>query len=324
MRIIFIGSGDLAVPTLTALHASAYQITCVITQPDRPSGRGRRLTSTPVKCAALDLQLPVLSVTNINDPACVDHLRAQQAAVGVVIAFGQKIGPVALAAMPGGCINLHPSLLPKYRGAAPIPWAIMSGESRTGVTVFKLIDRMDAGAILTTVETLIGKTETAAELTARLADLGYGAMKEALELFEHDRVPEGTAQNDAVATTAPKFNKQDGWVGFDGPADHIVHRINGLWPWPGAACCFLSADGSREEIVTLARAGTVSQVPIDTSPGVIEDGLRVAAGEGAFEVLEIKPQSGKLMSWFSYVNGRRVRSGDRLVPIDRRPSQGAI
>lgn len=323
MRIIFIGSGDVAVPTLNALHASDHEIACVITQPDRPSGRGRRLTATPVKCAALDLRVPVFSVKNINDSASVDNLRSQEATVEVVIAFGQKIGPGALAATPGGCINLHPSLLPKYRGAAPVPWTIIRGESRTGVTVFKLVDRMDAGPILTTVETTIGETETADELLARLAHLGCGAMMEALHLFDDGHVPEGTAQHDASATNAPKFSKQDGCVRFDESADEIVHRVNGLWSWPGATCRFLSADGKRDELVTLARAKMAGEAAHRTPPGIIGDDLHVSARNGTFEILEIKPHSGKLMSWSSYVNGRRVRSGDRFAPIVRSPSTGA-
>ena len=316
MRIAFIGSGDVAVPALTALNDSSHEIACVITQPDRPGGRGRKLTPTPVKRAASDLHLPVWSVPNINEPTGVERLRSQRAAVGVVIAFGQKIGPDLLAALPGGCINLHPSLLPRYRGAAPVPWAIIRGESKTGVTVFKLVERMDAGPILTTIETPIGPTETAAELTARLADLGPAAVLNALELFADGSLPQGTPQDHAQATTAPKFRKQDGRIAFDRPAHQLVQLINGLWSWPGAACRYQPADQSRNEPVTLARARTATHTPPDAAPGVITHDLTVSALHDAVEILEIKPQSGKLMSWSAFVNGRHVRPGDRFLPLD--------
>lgn len=315
MRIVLIASGDFAIPTLRALHTASYDIRCVITQPDRPTGRGRHMLSTPVKRCALELGLQVLEAADINHNDITGGVRAFGAVVGLVIAFGQKIGPVLRSAMPGGCINLHASLLPKYRGAAPFQWAIIRGESVTGVTVFKLVNRMDAGPILGTLETPIAETETATELHDRLAELGPAAVMDALNLFADGNVPNGTPQDDALATTAPKFKKTDGRIDFAVPANVLAGRINGLWSWPGAVCRFLSADKSRNETVTIVRAKVAHLESKSGDPGILNEHLHVGCVDGSLELLEIKPQSGKRMPWPAYVNGRHVRPGDRLVPV---------
>ncbi|MEE9296147.1 MAG: methionyl-tRNA formyltransferase [Phycisphaerae bacterium] len=315
MRIMVIAAGDFALPTLGALHQSTHKIPLVITQPDRRSGRGRRLTPTPVNRLAGELGLCVVTASNVNETDVVERVAACRADVGVVIDFGQKIGPAFRNAIRGGCVNLHASLLPAYRGAAPFQWAIMRGERSSGVTVFKLVDRMDAGPILTARTTTIGQTETADELHDRLADLGPAAVIDALEQFEGGCVPQGVPQDDRQATTAPKLKKQDGRVDFAAAAATVVRRICGLWSWPGAACRFQSADGSRNEVVTLARAKIVERAAPHGEPGVLTENLHVAAADAVIEILEIKPQSGKLMPWGAYVNGRHVKPADRFVPI---------
>lgn len=316
MRVLFIASGEFACPTLTALHQASVDICCVITQPDRPTGRGRHLSPTPVKRCALELGLPVMEAPDINDQGIIEHVGSAKAVVGVVVAFGQKIGPLFRSTMPGGCINLHASLLPRNRGAAPFQWAVIRGEPVTGVTVFKLTDRMDAGPILKTVETPIGETETASELHDRLSEMGPGAVADALDLFADGNIPDGTPQDDALATKAPKFKKDDGRIRFAEPADVLARRINGLWSWPGAVCRFLSADASRDEVVTLARAKAIGSESPSGRFGYLNEQLHVAASPGHVEILEIKPQSGKLMSWQAFANGRHVRPGDRLVPVE--------
>lgn len=315
MRIVFIGSGDFALPTLRSLHAAGHEIPCVITQPDRPSGRGRRLTPTPVKRVAAELRLETVATVNINDTDLVADIRAHQVEVGVVVAFGQKISQAFRDAMPGGCINLHASLLPKYRGAAPFQWAVINGEKTTGVTVFKLVDRMDAGPILHSIETPIGETETAAELHDRLAELGPAAVRDALSLFAGRTPPDGTTQDDAQATPAPKLKKEDGRIRFDESAAVLAQRINGLWSWPGATCRLVSADGARDETVILARARASDTTGSEGEPATLNEDLHVTTSDGSLEVIEIKPASGKRMSWSAYVNGRQVRPGDRFVPM---------
>lgn len=315
MRIIFLGSGDFAIPTLKALHDAGHDIPLIITQPDRGSGRGRRTTPTPVKQAALELELPVVATNDVNEPALIERVQSDQPVVGVVVAFGQRIGQAFRSTIPGGCINLHASLLPNYRGAAPYQWAVIHGAPITGVTVFKIVQRMDAGPILTQEETPISEMETAAELHDRLAQLGPAAVADALQLFEGGQVPTGKPQDDAQATKAPKLAKHDGRFDFARPAAELVNFIHGMWSWPGACCRFVSADGVRNEGVTIARARAVDQQAV-ADPGTLNDQLQVAAGTGMIEILEIKPESGKLMNWPDYVNGRHVQPADRFAPLN--------
>ncbi len=316
MRILFVGSGAFALPTLDWLKSSEHEIAAVVTQPARPSGRGKRVARTPVGAVAEDAGLKVISPENINDPAVVEELRSFNAVVAVTIAFGQLLKPPVLAALPGGFINLHASLLPKYRGAAPINWAIIGGEEKTGVTVFRIDRRMDAGPILTSRWTYIKPEETASELHDRLAGIGVDAMKAALPMFEDGADPPGEPQDDAAATRAPKLSKADGAIDFSQPAGDVARRILGLWSWPAASARF-EADDGRWENVQLARArvAETDEVP-DIEPGELDDRRYVAAGGGFVEILEIKPASGKVMTWREYVNGRHVSAGDRFVTAE--------
>ncbi|HNQ21492.1 MAG TPA: methionyl-tRNA formyltransferase [Phycisphaerae bacterium] len=316
MRLVFFASGEFAVPTLRRLAAGDDEVALVITQPAREGGRGRKPIPTPVRTWADDLKLPVLEAENVNAAEAVARLRELRAFLGVVVAFGQKLGPELLGAFPAGCINLHASLLPKYRGAAPINWAIVRGEERTGVTVFRLTQRMDAGPILTSRWTLIKPEETAGELHDRLAGVGVDAMLGALELFADGVIPAGTPQDDSQATVAPKLSKRDGWVRFDRPAMEIIRHICGMTPWPGAAARFEAADG-RWEQVALVRARPAETPDAPTGdPGSIDARRYVAAADRYLELLELKPSSGRTMTWQDYVNGRHVQAGDRFQPPD--------
>ncbi len=315
MRVVFIASGDFAIPTLRALLASSHDIACVVTQPDRPAGRGRRVVSTPVKRFAAEAGLDVLASDNVNAPGFIDDVQRRGATLGLVIAFGQKLGEPFRSAFSGGCVNLHASLLPLYRGAAPYQWAIIRGESETGVTVFKLVDRMDAGPVLTRVRTAIGESETAEMLHDRLANLGPEAVFDALAMYADGEVPPGIPQDDSEATSAPKFTKADGELSFDAPAEQLVREINGLWSWPGARCRFVAADGTRDESVTLAQARLVPATQGMTSPGSVTSERHVAATGGAVEIIQIKPKGGRRMSWQAFSNGRHVAPGDRFCSI---------
>jgi methionyl-tRNA formyltransferase len=231
MRLIFLGSGAFAQPTLRWLAASEHEIVRVITQPARGSGRGRRVTRTPVQALAEELNLPVSAFEDINAPEVVTDLRALNASLGVVIAFGQRIGKELRESLPGGFINLHASLLPKYRGAAPINWAIIRREELTGCTVFRIVGPMDAGPILARDVTEIKPLETAGELHDRLAEIGVNTVQKALELFSGGHVPEGTPQLESEASKAPKLSKGDGLVDFGDEAGTVTARIHGLTPW---------------------------------------------------------------------------------------------
>lgn len=312
MRLLFFGSGEFGVPTLRNLQQN-HEIAAVVTQPDRPSGRGRKLTPTPVSEWARELGLEVMAVEDVNEPTVVRQLLDHQAELGVVLAFGQKIGPEFRDGIPGGCINAHASLLPKYRGAAPVQWALIRGERETGVTVFKLVHRMDAGPILATRRTSPKPEETADELHDRLAGIAVDAVRGALELYAADPNPPGEPQDDAAATKAPKLRKEDGFLEFAKPAVELAHFICGMWDWPGARCGFSGGRESKGEEVVIARARVAEGLAADLPPGRLDSRLLLATGDGMLELLEIKPAGGRLMTWPDFVNGRHVRPGDRFT-----------
>jgi methionyl-tRNA formyltransferase len=317
MRIVFLASGEFAQPTLRWLAQSGHDVPLVITQPARASGRGRRVTRTPAQALADELGIPVLAVEDVNAADVEARIQALDARLGLVVAFGQKIGPALLGSLPGGCVNLHASLLPKYRGAAPIHWAIVGGETKTGCTVFRIVERMDAGPILAQDETPIGEMETAGELHDRLAELGVQTAQKALDQFEGGRIPAGTPQDHARRTLAPKLKKADGLIRFDCPAAKVVRHIHGMTPWPGAVARFEAQDGRWEDVaITRTRViadGGPGAGALD--PGTIGEHRYVAAADGWIEVLEVKPSFGRTMTWGDYVNGRHVAAGDRMVTI---------
>jgi methionyl-tRNA formyltransferase len=311
MRLIFLGSGEFAVPTLEWLAQSEHEVALVLTQPDRPSGRGRKSNPTPVKAAALKLGLDVRALPDVNDKAIVDDLLRLDVRLGLVIAFGQKIGPAILGGLPAGCINLHGSLLPKYRGAAPIHRAILGGESETGLTVFRLVERMDAGPIFAETRVEIHPEETAGELNDRLALMGPDIMGRVLTEFEGEAEPQGIVQNEDEASKAPKLKKSDGFLNFDRPAKQIVTQILGLSPWPGASCIFAPQSRGKRENVLLTRARGCNE-SVSYPAGTITDDLRIATGSGTLELLEIKPSGARNMFFKDFVNGRHVQPGDRF------------
>jgi methionyl-tRNA formyltransferase len=192
MRILFLGSGEFALPTFRSIREDNHQIVTLVTQPDKVRGRGRRTSPTPVKAAALEAGVPVLTPPDVNAPEVVDQIRSLNADLAYAAAFGQKIGPELLEAFPAGIINLHASLLPALRGAGPIQWSIINGDRNTGVTVFRIVEKMDAGPILVQRQTAIGPDETADELHDRLARIGCDAAREALKALEADPALPGT------------------------------------------------------------------------------------------------------------------------------------
>lgn len=313
MRIVFLGSGVFAEPTLRWLAESDHDVPLVVTQPARAAGRGRRLTRTPVQAVAEELGFEMLAAENVNAPEHVERLRSIGAHVGLVIAFGQKLSDELLATAPAGYVNLHASLLPKYRGAAPINWAIIGGEERSGCTVFRIVKRMDAGPILVSRWTAIKPEETAGELHDRLAGIGIDAVQAALAQHEGGAIPDGEPQNDAEATLAPKLKKSDGLIDFAKPASAVAGHICGMTPWPGATTRYESQEGRWEDVAILRARPIENPSPAIIEPGTIDERRYVAAASGFVEILEIKPSSGRVMSWPEYVNGRHVAAGDTFV-----------
>ena len=269
---------------------------------------------TPIHMAADTLKLRHIQTEDVNalELAAVFG----PAEIGVVAAFGQKIGGAILAALPRGCINIHGSLLPKYRGAAPFQRAVINGEETTGVTVFQLNERWDAGAIWGQRSTPISDAETADELHDRLAELGAGLIVEVLAA-----IADGTArpieQDPAQATRAPKLSKADGTVDWSQPARTIVRRIHGLWSWPAAACMFVSHRGKQERVLLIraAVADAITTPAADSPPGSFCTDLTVQAAAGRVCLLEVQPAGGKRMPFTAFANGRRIAPPDRLLPV---------
>lgn len=313
MRLIFLGSGAFAEPALRWLAGSEHEIALVVTQPSKGSGRGRRTARTPVGAVASELGFEVLGVEDVNEPSFVDRVRSLDVDAGLVIAFGQMLGAEFRETTPGGYLNLHASLLPKYRGAAPINWAIARGERETGCTVFRIVQRMDAGPVLITRSTDIKPQETAGELHDRLATIGVDAIKATIALYADDSCPAGSPQDDQQATRAPKLKKSDGAIDFDLGAAEVVNHIHAMTPWPGATTRFESTTGRWENVtITRARYAEAGSEP-GLNPGAVDERLFVAARGGAIEIIDIKPSSGRLMTWGEYVNGRHVVAGDCFV-----------
>lgn len=337
MRIVLFASGEFALPTLLALGEAPlrdrHDIVAVVTQPDRPAGRGKAAKPTPVRIAAQAMGLPVHAIQNVNDESFIGRLRELHGDLGLVIAFGQKITAPVCELFTHQCVNLHASLLPAYRGAAPFQWAVINGEKRTGVTVFELVDRMDAGPIYAQLETPIQENERACELHDRLAVLGIDAVLATLEMLERKPPVQPAPQDDAKATRAPKLSKTGGYIRFDQPTEKLVNHINGLWSWPGATCEYAPRNGSPIRVtiahakVAPIRAATVSEQSHTTGqstetlqsanfiPGTFNEALHVATIDGWIEILEIQPQGKRVMAFRDFVNGRHVQSGDRLNSI---------
>lgn len=313
MRLVYFGSGEFGCPTLTRLAQSRHDLLQVVTQPARPAGRGKKLLPTPIADQAARLGLNVVESADVNTPDFVAGIGPLEPDLLVIIAFGQKIGS-ELINLPGcRAINLHGSLLPAYRGAAPINWAIINGETRTGVTIIEINEVWDAGAMLGTAALEIDPLETAGELHDRLALLGPDLMLDVI-----DRLEAGTltpvAQDHRRACRAPKLTKQDAAIDWNQPADALQRRIRGMWPWPGAYTHVQHRDQADRQRIALARARVVSDAgPGDLAPGQLDHDLHVVCMPGRLELLEVRPDNGKLMDFAAYCRGRRLQPGDGLL-----------
>ncbi|HEX2971871.1 MAG TPA: methionyl-tRNA formyltransferase [Tepidisphaeraceae bacterium] len=308
LNVIFAGSGEFGLPTLRALLASGHRILTVVSQPDRPAGRGKVLTPTPIAQFAIDQHLPLIRTGNINAETL------PPADVMVVIAFGQKIAPAQVDHPRLGSVNLHASLLPKYRGAAPINWAILRGETVSGNSVIRLVQRMDAGAILGQSELPIEPLETAGELHDRLADAGAPLMLDVLRQLAEGTLQE-KPQNESLATLAPKLNREVTHIDWSHPAREIAWQIRGLFPWPGCRVRIIDATGKERSRLTLVRARPAEATA--AAPGsVVNAAGHVAAGDRqAIEIVEVQPEGKRPMSLAAYRNGHPWEIGMRLESL---------
>ncbi len=308
MDLVFCGTPRFAVPTLEALAQAGFRVRLVVTQPDRPSGRGQELAASPVKQAALALGLPVSQPEKIkNNPEFRQQLETLTPRAVVVVGYGRLVPPWMLQLPPLGNINLHASLLPKYRGAAPIQWAIACGETVTGNTTMLLNEGLDTGDILLQEEIAIAPEDTALTLGPRLAAAGARLMVRTLRDLEAGSI-RPTPQDAARATLAPLLTKEDGRIDFQRNAREICNRMRGFRPWPGAYTEFRGK--------SLALHGAAPQERKDIPPGELrfEHGhLYVGCGTGtALEILELQPEGKRRMAAGDFVNGYRVRTREKL------------
>jgi methionyl-tRNA formyltransferase len=304
MKILFYGTPEFALPTLEALLRH-HEVVAVVTQPDRPANRGQRLTAPPVKVRAEAAGLTVLQPPRLRDPGWPERLREFGAEAGVVVAFGQILSRAVLDVPARGSINVHASLLPRYRGAAPIAWAIMRGERETGITTFQMDEGMDTGPMLLTASTPIGPEETAGELAGRLATLGAEVLVDTLARLDTlAPIP----QRHDEATMAPRLKKTDGAIDWTRPAREISDRIRGCNPWPGASA------GTPGGPLRVWRARPIESAH-SAEPGTLVesgDSLAVASGEGLVLPLEVQPESRRSVAWAEFLRGARLGAGARL------------
>jgi methionyl-tRNA formyltransferase len=313
MRVVFLGSPDAALPSLRALLDTGHVVPLIVTQPDRPAGRGRRLLPCPVKIFALERGIPVVQPEKLRkDPDIAERLRSAEAEIHVVVAYGQLIPRVLIDLPRHSTINVHFSLLPRFRGASPVAAAILAGETRTGVTIFRLNEKMDEGDILTTAGVDIHPTETAGDLEDRLAESGARLLVRTLaEIADLPLRPQDHSQ----ATLAPKLRKEDGRLDWSRTADELDRRVRAMTPWPSA----FSFHRGRRLIITSGRPEADFRPTVDSSPApgtVLETskgGILVAGGANTrYRLLRLQPESRPPMEAQAYVLGGKIAVGDIL------------
>jgi methionyl-tRNA formyltransferase len=311
-RIVFMGTAELACASLDALAAApAFEVVAVVTQPDRPKGRALKLQPSPVKQAALRASLPVLQPERGRDDAFLEELQRLEPRLIVVAAYGQLLPPAILALPPLGCFNVHASLLPRYRGAAPIQWAILNGDTETGVTIMKMAEKLDTGDILAQRATAISAEDTAATLGERLARLGAQLLVETLENAVKNNLT-ARPQIEAEATYARKITREDGRLDWSQPARSLCNRVRALVPWPGA--CAALPGGAKLRTVKIWRASV--EEGLAGAPGAVcqagKAGIVVGCGEGALRIHELQLEGGRRLTAAEFLAGHAMKTGDRL------------
>lgn len=335
LKILFAGAGKFGLPTLRAILDAGHEVPLVVSQLDKPAGRGNRLTPTPVAKFAIERGLPLVRTGNIN----AESLPA--ADLMVVIAFGQKIAPHVVDHARLSAVNLHASILPKLRGAAPINWAILRGDTHAGNSVIRLAQRMDAGAVLAQSRFGIGELETAGELHDRLAVDGASLMLRVIEELGEGRAVE-TPQEESLATVAPKLTREHAKLEFTRPARELALQVRGLYPWPGCRVRLVDRGGKERGRLTLVKARALPAHPerehgsVDATfaaklnaeeaiigsikqgtgdGGIVTAALTISTGNGSLELVEVQPEGKRPMALSAYRNGHPFEPGMRLESL---------
>ncbi|MEC4891205.1 MAG: methionyl-tRNA formyltransferase [Nitrospira sp.] len=318
MRIVFMGTPEFAVPSLEALLASDDQVVGIVTQPDRPKGRGQVLTPSPIKVIAQREHLPLLQPLKIKAPEFLEALAAWKPDLIAVTAFGRILPGSVLTLPPMGCVNVHGSLLPKYRGAAPVQWAVINGERETGITTMLMDEGMDTGAMLLQESLAIDPDDTAGTIAPRLAAIGGRLLVETIRQLKAGTITP-LPQDHSRATMAPILKKEDGLIDWTMSASQLSNRVRGLSPWPGA---YTFLDGERWMIWKASHRAMDKQGAPGTIVGVTKQVIQVATGEGVLEVTEVQPANSKRLTVAQFLAGHHVAAGQRFdagpsLPNDR-------
>ncbi len=304
MRIVFFGTPDFALPSLKKLVASGEDVVSVVTQPDRVKGRGHKLSQPPVKEYAVSQNIPVLQPEGIRSEEFFKTVVGMRPDMIVVVAYGRIIPPDMLALPPKGCINVHASLLPKYRGAAPIQWSIVRGEPKTGVTTMLMDSGLDTGDILLMEETEILPEDNAVTLGSRLSEIGADLLIRTIrEIVSKTVKPLAQA---GESTYAPIIRKEDGKIDWSASAREIFNLIRGMYPWPGGQCVF---EGEKITVIRSRVADADSREVAGSIVKIHEDELHVGTGMGILALLELKPEGKKTMTGAAFARGRHIREG---------------
>ncbi len=305
LRIVYFGTPEFAVPTLQRLLDSRHQVCGVITQPDRPRGRGHRVQFGPVKTLATERQLPIAQPERLRDPAVSETLRGWAPDLGVVAAYGQLI-PEAMLAVPRlGMINVHASLLPLYRGAAPIQRAVVDGRAETGVTIMRVVKALDAGPMLAASGRAIQPDETSADLERDLAEIGAALLADIVDRLASGPIPE-EPQDERLVTYASRLTKRDGAIDWQMSARDIHNRVRGLYPWPHA---FAALQNERVIILRTTPGAESAGAPAGTVIAMGAEGIHVATGDGDLTIRELQVEGRRPMSARDFLAGRPLRPG---------------
>ncbi len=310
MNVVFMGTPEFAVPSLKCLIESKHNVIAVLTQTDKPKGRKGKPEAPPIKSIALDAGLPVIQPENVNSRQVIEELEKLNPDVIVVVAFGQKISNEILDLPKHKCVNIHASLLPKYRGAAPINWAVVNGEKETGITTIIMSDKMDAGNIIFRKSLTIGSEETAGGLAERLSKLGADTLSESLMQIETGNA-KYTQQDEGLVSLAPKIKKKDGLIDWNQGGERIHDFVRGMNPKP-AAYTFLIKNNSKERIIILKteRENSANDETVIT-PGTIIDisskGIKTATRNGSIWIKEVKPEGKRMMSAAAFSRGNDLK-----------------
>ena len=306
LRVVFLGTPEFAVPTLDALIRSQHEVVGVVSQPDRPRRRGQRVSPSPVKQRALESSIPVLQPVKMKDETLLSALRALNADLGVVAAYGRILTDDILTIPRLGMINVHASLLPRYRGAAPVHRAIINGERETGVTIMRVVLALDAGPMMASTRRAIGSDETSEVVEQDLARLGASLLVTTVDALADGTATE-TPQNESETTYAHRLTKEEGVIDWTLPAQQLHNRVRGLQPWPHTQT---TLKGHRLIVLrssAVAEASTASPGTILSATG---DDLRVATGDGALRILELQPEGKRPLTAREFLAGHRLTAGD--------------